>query len=320
MTFRKRVRKDPPKEEDQCAPPVEEECCEPSECDECLDPICEENIPVFDCNPYPLPKLLTVRHIGTINHIDSCPPLASNYSSLAMIVAPDYRAGHFLPMLDIRAHRADNTCYMFNAGFNGRIIPDACSDLQAILGANIFYDYRQASLGYFSQFGVGLEALGDRWEFRGNVYIPFGPRAHHEHCYYDGYIGDYYYMEDIYEYISYSFNAEVGYYLRKCNDYFLYLAAGPYYIAGRYCVDKTIGGEIRFRPQYKDVFAVDLSYRYDSLFKSVFQFEVVVQLPLYKLKSQNCRPCGLTDWQIYQPAQRFEVMPVGMKRCYKYNF
>ncbi len=311
-----------------CAP-VEIPCaslpkCFPSDCaastpqPPCALPSLQET----SCCPnrYPVPKLITVRHIEGINDQETCVPLATNYSTLTMFLAPDYSPGEFLPGFDLRGHRFDHGSYAANLGFVGRFIPDFCSDFCNILGFNMYYDYRQACLGYFQQAGFGLEILGNRWDLRGNLYVPFGSKNHHKQCIFDDYIGDYFLIQDIYESVSYSFNAEIGYYLMRSRDFFLYVAGGPYYISGRKCVDKTRGGEVRFRPQYKDYIALDFSYRYDSLFESVWQAEISIQLPLYKLKNQNLRPCCLSDWQIYQPVQRFEVMPVGMRHCWQSNF
>jgi hypothetical protein len=264
--------------------------------------------------------MLTVRHIESINHLNSCLPLATNYSTLEILLASDYRPGALMPMIDLRGHRFDSTFYSANVGVGGRFVPDGCDCYCKILGFNAFYDWRQGCLGYFEQLGVGLEVLGKRWDIRGNVYVPFGPKKHHRRCLFNGYEDDFFYQEDIFEAVSYAFNAEVGVYLYYGCDFSLYLAGGPYYIAGRQCVDKTRGGEIRLKPQYQDFLALDFSYRYDSLFHSIWQAEIAVYVPLYILKNQNCRPCGLRDWQIYQPIERFEVMPIGYRRCITTNF
>jgi hypothetical protein len=271
-------------------------------------------------NPYPVPKLLSVRHIEGINNQNEPVALATNYTTALMILAPDYRPGAFLPMADLRGHRFDDTTYAANAGFVGRFIPSSSSAFGDILGFNAFYDYRQGGVGYFQQLGLGLEVLGRRWEFRGNAYVPFGAKRRVRQCVFDDYEGDFFFIQDVIESVSYAFNAEVGYYLVNGSDFSLYLAAGPYYIAGDEFTDKKRGGEARIRPQYRDFLALDLSVRYDSIFKTIWQGEIAVNLPLYAIKNQNLRPSGLRDRQIYQPVQRFEVMPVTTRCCYQSNF
>jgi hypothetical protein len=45
--------------------------------------------------------------------------------------------------------------------------------LNCIVGVNGFHDYRDTGRS-FQQLGLGGELLGDRWEFRGNLYLPIG--------------------------------------------------------------------------------------------------------------------------------------------------
>ena len=272
------------------------------------------------CSYVFMPQLVTIRHVEGINDQDSNFPLATNYSSLTIQLSPSYCLGAFLPMFDLRGHRFDSTSYAANVGFVGRFIPKSDDNLCKILGFNVYYDYRQSCIGYFQQAGAGLEVLGSRWDVRGNVYVPFGPKQVSRSCVFDDYIGDFFFEEEIVESVSYAFNAEVGYYLYYGEEFSLYLAGGPYYIAGRKCTDKTRGGELRIRPQYRDYLSLDFSVQYDSLFKTVWQGEITLNLPLYTLKNQNLRPCQFTDWQIYQPVVRFETMPVTMKRCFHSNF
>jgi hypothetical protein len=77
----------------------------------------------------------------------------------------------------------------------------------------------------------------------------------------------------------------------------------------------------RVRPQYKDYLAFDFSVSHDSVFQTVYQAQIILYLPLYQLsKKGNQRPCNLTDYQIYQPIERYEVMPIGRRSCWQTNF
>jgi hypothetical protein len=191
-----------------------------------------------------------------------------------------------------------------------------------MLGFNVFYDYRQGNLGFYNQVGFGAEILSKRWDFRANLYVPFGAKRKMKRCIFDDYEGDYFAINDFFESVSYSFNAEVGWLAINSQYIFLYMAGGPYYISGRKCHDKTVGGEFRIQPQYKDYIAVDLSVSHDPLFNTIYQAKVIVHLPLYFLsKTINKREtCGLTARQIYQPVERFEVMPLGRCSCWTANF
>lgn len=262
---------------------------------------------------YPLPKRIDLTHIegweAGINY-------GTNYSSLAILFAPDYRIGHTLPLVDLRAHRFDNNTYAASLGVIARYLPESFCEL---LGANIYYDYRQGSIGHFHQMGVGVEILSKRWDFRANAYIPFTTEFKCQ-CHFDDYQGGFFIKERKTETVSYGYNAEVGYLAVRTHTFLLYLAAGPYYMTGRHCHEKTRGVKARIRPQYKDYLALDLSMTHDPVYETVYQAKVIISLPLYQITGQNKNHCGVTDRQIYQPVERFEVMPVGKCQCWKTNF
>lgn len=262
------------------------------------------------------PKRVTLRHVegwgAGVNY-------GTDYSTLAFLLAPDYRVGKVMPMLDLRGHRFDNNKYAANVGIAGRYIPKSNTFCQ-ILGFNLFWDWRQGHKGTYNQLGAGLEVLGKRWDFRANGYAPVGVRKRKSKCVFDQYEGGYFAIHKECEFTSYGFNAEVGYYAVRSDNFFLYTAIGPYYLV-RKCHDRTRGGMFRIRPQYKDYLAFEGSISYDSVFKAVYQAQIIFYLPLYQLsKKGNQRPCNLTDYQIYQPIERYEVMPLGKRSCWRRNF
>ncbi len=263
------------------------------------------------------PKRVTLRHVEGWGEGVS---FGTDYSTCALFISPDYRVGKVMPILDLRGHRFDNNRYAANVGLAGRYIPESADSFCQILGFNAFYDWREGHKGNYNQIGVGLEVLGKRWDFRANGYAPIGKTKRKTKCVFDDYVGDYFAIHRECEFTSYGFNAEIGYYAVRSQDFFLYTAVGPYYLVRR-CHDKTRGGMFRIRPQYKDYLALDASVSYDSVFKTVYQAQIILYLPLYQLsKKGNQRPCNLTDYQIYQPIERYEVMPLGRRSCWQTNF
>ena len=239
---------------------------------------------------------------------------SSNYSSAGLLFAPDFECGKFLPLFDLQGHRFDDTTYAATAGLILRYIPSVRSTMQEITGLNLYYDYRQGSIGYYQQMSVGLEILSGQWELRANGYIPFGEKRKMKSC--ENRCGRKTYQN--YQNVSYGFSAEAGGYPVYNPVFLVYVGAGPYFISGRPCKPNTVGLEARVRPQYKDFIALDLSYNWDPLFRSVFQAEVVLYAPLYQLSRR--RPAGdcarsLTLRQIYQNTERFDVMPLGRRTC-----
>lgn len=266
------------------------------------------------------PKRVYVSHIeGTNDGV----AYTTNYSTFGIVFAPTYRPGKWLPMFDFRVHRFDSdNIYAFNGGVIARYVPDSLDKFCSCLGFNAYYDFRQGFIGYYQQIGSGVEIIGHRWDLRGNVYFPVGARKHNRFCVYN-YTGGYVITNSKYEYVSFAFNAEVGCYLINTCSFLFYGAIGPYYIAGREGADSTRGGRARIRPQFADYFALDLSVSYDDLFKTVWQAEVILSLPLYQIFSKgksSKTSCKIADRRIYQPVERFEVMPLGIRECWTQNY
>jgi hypothetical protein len=250
---------------------------------------------------WPTLKRMIISHNGGYGD-DEGFGYGTDYSTLGLFLAPDYTVGSFYPFLDLRAHRFDNDTYAFNVGVGGRYIP-APNTFCEIIGFNLFYDWRQGFLNEYNQFGVGVEVLGKRWDFRANGYFPVGAKTFKSTCVFDDY--------------------EVGWLAIASKNFLLYTAAGPYYLTRKSCCfnfEPIRGGRIRVRPQYKDYFAVDVSVTHDSTFNTVWQTVFIVSLPFYQMANQNEKPCRLTDRQIYQPIEREEIMSLGLRSCWQQNF
>lgn len=264
---------------------------------------------------YPLPQLLDFRHVqGSGEGIG----FGTDYSTVALLLAPDCALGRAMPLIDLRVHHFDNNTYAANAGVGFRYIPSPNTFCE-ILGANVFYDFRQGRMGNYHQLGAGIEILGKRWEFRANGYFPIGIKSHKTKCTFDHYEGGFFAIHRRCEFTAYGYNAEAGYYIINRNDFSLYAAGGPYYLLRR-CEDNTLGGEVRIRPQYKDYLALEFKASYDPVFKAVYQVGITIRLPLYQIRNRGCRPCGMQSRQVYQPIERFEIMPLGRRSCWERNF
>lgn len=272
---------------------------------------------------YPIPKRLTLNH-NTGYGDKSSIGQGSNYTTFGMFLAPDYCVGSMYPLIDLRAHRFDDDTYAFDVGIGGRYIPapdSCCNTFCEILGFNVFYDWRQGFLNEYNQLGVGLEILGKRWDFRANGYFPVGAKRYKLVCTFDDYDGGFVIINEKHEITTYGFNAEVGWLMISSKNFLLYTAAGPYYLTRRSCFFEPLrGGRVRIRPQYRDYCALDVSFFHDSTFNSIWEITFFINLPLYQIAKQNERPCCLTDRQIYQPIERFEIMSLGNRSCWTQNF
>ena len=274
---------------------------------------------------YMVPKRITIRHVEGVGPVighrcQSQYAYGTNYTTVEVLFASLYKKGMFVPMLDLRGHRFDNNTYASNIGFVGRYIPEK-NTICEMLGINAFWDYREGHRGHYNQIGIGGEVLGKRWDFRANAYVPVGSKTTQTICLFNDYIGDYFFYQKCEESVCYGFNAEVGYLAVRSKDFLFYVAAGPYYLWRR-CNDTTRGGEIRIRPQYKDYAAFDFKVSYDSIFHVVYQWACISTIPLYQIYygKREVGPCGITNRQVYQPVERFEVMPIREKCHSECNF
>ena len=100
----------------------------------------------------------------------------SGYTTLGLFAA--IKDNYFA---DFRFHLLDNGKYAFNIGGGARYLSNSY-----ILGANIYYDYRETSYKNYHQLGLGLEFLGCSYDIRANAYIPLGStRSSSDTCFYE---------------------------------------------------------------------------------------------------------------------------------------
>lgn len=271
-------------------------------------------------NQWPLPKRVYLSHVDGVGD-QSGISFGTDYATFQMLLAPDYRLGEFMYMVDLRGHRFDNNTFGANVGLGVRYIPELDSFCE-LLGLNSYYDYREGFIGDYHQMGLGVEVLGRRWDFRANGYIPLGAAKNMNSCHYD-YPGGYEIDFSDCEFATYGFNAEVGWLAVKGKEFLLYAATGPYFLTRSSCCFETMRGfEFRLRPQFKDYFAIEGKVSWDNVYEWVYQTQFIVSIPLYAVSKRGSvkRPCGISERQIYQPVERFEVMPLGRRQCWSQNY
>lgn len=286
-------------------------------------PVQKSEVPIASAseakpNLYPIPKRIDIRHNQGFNQRSN---FGTDYSTVAMLLASDYVQGSVMPMIDLRAHHFDNNRYAANVGVGGRYIPSSTNVFCELLGFNAYYDYRQGVQGHYNQVGLGIEVLKTRWEFRANAYFPIGIKRHKTKCEFRDFSGGFFAVNRRCEFTAYGYNAEVGYYPINGHTFSLYTAIGPYYLLRR-CEHDTLGGLARARAQYRDYLALEGRVSYDPVFKTVYQLILLFRLPLYQIFTQKNRktPCGMYERQVYQPVERFEIMPLGRRSCWERNF
>lgn len=220
----------------------------------------------------------------------------------------------WLPFLDVRGHMFNNGKAAINAGLGLRYLAN-----QRIWGINGYYDYRNTKHLHYNQVAMGLEALGDIWDFRINGYLPVGKK--HTRNYdlrFVRFEGHSAIVKSKYEYALAGANAEAGAHLDYWENFPLYFAAGPYYLNGK--GGSAWGGQFRASLRIYDYVKVDGNVSYDQLFKWIGQGEVGLTLSFgskKKVAKQQNIDCSVSlalAERMYQPVDRFEIIPVDKKQ------
>lgn len=274
------------------------------------------------CKPDIQPYQINVRHLEWegIGYKEG-------YTTLQGFISHEW--GNYIPFLDVRGHVFNNGKWAANTGLGLRYI---FNPLKSMVGANIYYDYRNTKHQHYNQIGVGLEGFYDRWEMRANGYFPIGSTSHN----YDKQLlgstfktfqGHYLLINEHYqskqEFAMTGFNAELGAHpLKSTRNYDLYVAAGPYYFAGKN--KHAWGGMIRAKATGWKYFSLEVGDSYDHLFHNRFHAEVAVSVPLggKKLRStkkgsnkalSNCFANNIMFHRASQPAERQEIIVIDKR-------
>jgi hypothetical protein len=272
-----------------------------------------------NANIYPSPKRIDVGHIegkGVGYNV--------GYTDLSIVFAPEYRVGHYLSLISVRGVVFDDGKLAANAGYIGRYLPKSFCE---VLGFNVSYDFRQGHRGNYNQISGGFEVLNRRWEVHVNGSAPVGTKMHTKDHVFDNYVGPFKEVCRLIERAKYVVDGNVGYYMVNGKNFQLYAAAGPYYLWG-HVHESTVslrqsswGGKALVRPQFWDIAAVELSVSYDHIFSTIYQVNLVMTVPLYKLSSRlkhKKGSCGVNNRQIYQPIDRDIVLT--NRTCCTNNF
>ncbi len=197
----------------------------------------------------------------------------------------------FLPFVNLRGHIFDDGLPAGNAGLGFRYLRNG--NFCQVFGANLFYDFRRFKHHNFQQVGAGFEVLGSRWDFRANGYVPAGRRhSNYSRWHFDRFEKHHLIIEKKASFSMYGADAEAGAYLVKKNPFYLYAAAGPYYFTKGFGRD-AVGGEARLKAALGEMWGLQVSGSYDSLFHSIVQGQISFSIPLgpkqkIKAKSSGC--------------------------------
>ena len=244
--------------------------------------------------------------------------LDKNYGELGLFIAPHSYAP-WVPFADLNGYWLSDNKWAASCGLGMRWLnPCSCRGLSRAWGANLYYDYRHGCRNKgFNRIGIGLESLGPCFDFRINGYIPVEDKQRCFFCFYDQYIGNYFWKQEENQFSFRGIDAEIGWRMWNRCDFSLYGAAGPYYYQSK-AVKGFAGGFARLSLTWQDYLSFIVRVSYDREFRTKVQGEVLVNLPLYDVfsKTQECScECSCSNFcsWLVQPVQRNNV--IFTKRC-----
>lgn len=217
------------------------------------------------------PSRLTLEHIEGKGLGYDC-----GYSSLNGFFAPDPTCSSTLPFVDLRTHIFNDGKFAANAGIGIRSLVGS-----RIYGVNAYYDYRHAKRTHYNQIGLGFEALGIKWDFRLNGYLPIGTktRALNRSINFDSFRGRLAFLsERIRTHAAMSgVDAEAAFHISKNENFDLYAAAGPYYY--RHHHRHAFGGRVRVGAKFLKYFSIEAINTYDNRFHDLAQGRISINIP-----------------------------------------
>ncbi len=256
------------------------------------------------------PERITARHIESkgIGY-------NQGYSTLeGFFMIPSVTDTVWFPFLDLRGHVFNNGKYAANAGLGLRYLSES-----RVWGINSYYDYRQASRRHYSQYALGLESLGEVWDFRINGYLPVGKKeSHYYDTKFDSFAGNSLILSRKQQIAFKGINAETGVHATLSDDILFYAAAGPYYF-NHHAVNAW-GGEVRVAFDFTKYVRLEGNTSYDNIFKWIGQGQLSLNLPFgakQKLCVRECNTCCdevmLRD-RVTQRVDRDEIIVLESRR------
>lgn len=232
-----------------------------------------------------------------------------SYTTLEALSFP-LEYNHYWPFIDARYHAMDSGGCAANLGIGVRTI---LPGFNQIVGANIYYDYRNAYDVGFSQIGFGLEMINCLWSCRLNGYLPVGrKKALVSFCREDSFEGSFFFQKERFadSLAGADFGVDALVARICCTD--IYLGFGVYYYKAKKCEPDIYGTEYRLSAKLTDYLSFDLDVTHDSVFNTRLQGQLAFTVPFGAF-------CGRSE-RMFLPVRRREIIVLGRHNWYTWNF
>lgn len=254
----------------------------------------------------PRPYQVKIRHIEP----DGI-GFTKGYSSLDLSLSCPSCDDHLVSFLDLRGHVFNDGKFAVNTGLALRWLPE-CSC--RVWGINLFYDYRQTHKRPYNQISMGLEALGERWDFRVDGYLPVGAKRSRAFDFsFDFFPDNSFLLTGKRELAMKGIDAEAGYHFTEIDAFDLYAAIGPYFYAPGKFGDNTVGGRLRLLSTICTYLTLEAALSYDHIFKWIGQGALSLNFP-FGPRKRVCCDSLLLEERLYQPIWHNEIIVIDRHR------
>lgn len=238
-----------------------------------------------------------------------------NYGEIGLFFAPA-ALGDWQSFAEIRGYQIASHRRAVSVGVGMRLWDVNTS---RVLGGNLYYDYQQASFDAFQRIGIGLESLGDRWDFRLNGYVLVNGSVKKGDLHVYHYLGGFMETCQQKQRAFRGLDAEIGYRLFDRGNFSIYSALGPYYYSFKH--HEFFGGYIRLQMNWLDNFIVEARVSQDKEFHTQYQGRILIQIPFDALFTYTFdHPATERQQLLKQPVQRNPQIPTKKSSYYKQNW
>jgi hypothetical protein len=248
-----------------------------------------------------------------------------SYTTLEVFITPRDLQSELVPFIDLRGHRFSNERWAANFGFGLRsFLPS----VDAVVGANIYYDYRDTMHKSFQQAGVGLEFLQRNFDVRMNVYLPTNQRSpyfdHTSNSLCDPTFlnfsgnsaiiaGRTTHRSKKYHVTLRGIDAEIGKNFNLGGCFNLYLAAGPYYYSSQKA-HNIWGGAFRCAARFTEFLSLEVKATTDKLYHTNVHAQIALTIPLGTQRNESgwsfCWDPQALPIRLTQLVYRNEMIPI----------
>lgn len=201
-----------------------------------------------------------------------------NYAEFGAFFRPEF-SSKVQPVVDVRGYRLENGFYAASAGIGMRWWN---GELTRVQGANLFYDYQNASLGNDQRIGIGLESLGEYLDYRLNIYIPMNGETQYSSLHIYEYSGGFIATCREKKFSFKGLDSELGLHIWRSSNFSLYGAAGPYYYYHKQ-VKGVLGGQVFLELKWMSYLTLEVCVSYDQVYNMHTQGKIMFNVPLTDL-------------------------------------